>query len=334
MVLCVRVKRQEAESARRKLEAEGVLDNRFAPSRDEHFVFFPVLRVPEGFEAAELPMPERKPRQRPLDKLLSPSLARKVPHSYDIIGDIAVLEIPPKLASRAKTVAEALLSSNPHLRLVLKKASVRKGVFRVRELKALAGKGSTETIHNEYGMRFKLDVAKAFFSPRLASERQRVASQVSPGERVLVLFAGVGPFAIAIARRVPSASVAGVELNPTACDYFKQNIRLNKCWNAEAVCGDVKEVVPARFASWADRVLLPLPKGAGAFLGEAFLAAKPGGIIHFYSFAREEEPFAAAERVIEQAASSAGRRVAFLNRKMLLPYAPRVVQVCVDFRIS
>ncbi|MEM4389850.1 MAG: class I SAM-dependent methyltransferase family protein [Candidatus Micrarchaeia archaeon] len=332
MVLCVKVKREEAERARRKLEA--FLDNRFVPSRDGTFVFFPVVRAPEGFETADLPLRERKPHQRSLSELLPPSLARRAPHSYDIIGDIAVLEIPPSLASHATTIAEALLSCNPHLRLVVRKASARKGSFRLRELEVLAGEGSTETIHREYGMRFKLDVARTFFSPRLAGERQRVASQVLPGERVLVLFAGVGPFAIAIAKRTPSASVVGIELNPVACDYFTQNIRLNRCWNVEAVCGDVRDIVPARFVGWADRVLLPLPKGAEAFLGEAFLAVRPGGTIHFYSFAPEKEPFVQAEKVIESAASSARKRIVILNEKTLLPYAPRVVQICIDFKVA
>jgi len=322
----VKAEKREAERVRKKLSSMGLLDNRYAPSRDEGFVFFPVLRPPHGFEVADLPLPERKQR-RPLGPA-----AGMVPHSYDIIGDIAVIEIPRGLARHAKTIASALLSSNPHLRLVLRKAGARKGAFRTRKLEVLAGMGGTETIHREYGLLFKLDVARTFFSPRLAGERQRIAGMVAPGERVLVLFAGVGPFALAIAKRVPSASVVGVELNPVAADYFQQNIRLNKCWNAEAICGDVREVVPARFPSWADRVLLPLPKGAEAFLAEALAAAKPGAVIHFYSFAPEKEPFVQAEKAIAEAAG--GRRVQFLNERTLLPYAPRIVQICVDFRVG
>ena len=41
-------------------------------------------------------------------------------------------------------------------------------------------------------------------------------------------FAGVGPFAIEIAKSHPRASVLAIELNPSAYGYMLKNIRLNK----------------------------------------------------------------------------------------------------------
>ena len=60
--------------------------------------------------------------------------------------------------------------------------------FRTRDLEILAGDDKTETEYKESGCRFIVDVRKAFFSPRLSSERTRIAELVSGGEVIVNMF--------------------------------------------------------------------------------------------------------------------------------------------------
>jgi tRNA G37 N-methylase Trm5 len=49
--------------------------------------------------------------------------------------------------------------------------------------------------------------------------------------------------------------------------------------------------------------------------------------------AREDNPFADAEKKIMDAAKVAGRKATVVNRHIVRPYAPHVVQVAIDFQI-
>jgi tRNA (guanine37-N1)-methyltransferase len=180
-----------------------------------------------------------------------------------------------------------------------------------------------------------LDLAKVYFSPRLSHERGRIAAHVRSGEKVLVMFAGVGPFALVIAKKQKDAKVVGIELNPEAVRYFSENIMLNGMeGRVDAVLGDVRKVVPGKFAGFADRVLMPLPKNAEDFLDVALLAAKKGGIVHFYTFVNRKDGKEAAEKKVFEAAKKAGRKIEILESREVRPFSPSTVQIVVDFKIG
>lgn len=266
---------------------------------------------------------------------------------FDIIGNVAVIEIPEELESKKLVIAKALARTQPHIRTVARKLSEREGTFRLRELEILVGK-STETVHKECGCSYKLDVAKAYFSPREATERQRIAQQVKPGETVMVFFAGIGPYAITIAKKQmmegrrhksPSGKEVGkvyaIEINPDAVNYMVENVRLNKVQEkVEPVLGDVKKASRPYYGK-CDRVVMPLPKEGYRFLGEAFSCLKPGGgVIHFYSYAHEDDLYSEAEGLVRKAAKKSGRSIKILSRRKVLPYGPRVFKICLDVRVG
>ncbi len=348
MVKAVRVLRKDGEAVRRKLSALGVLDGRYFPSHDEKYVYLPVKVQPttrcmgwrlnekvEGYRLVEVEARrrERRPSFREMVLEIAGKEGEGIFSSYDIIGDIAVLEIPEKVRGKAKEIAEALLKSDKKIKVVLGKEGGMEGEYRVRKFSFLAGERRTETVYTEHGVKMRLDLAKVYFSPRLSHERERIASQVKPGETVLVMFAGVGPFALVVAKRQKDARVYGIELNPDAVRYFEENIRLNGMeGRVEAVPGDVREAVPQKFAGIADRVAMPLPKSAEDFLDVAMLAAKRGGIVHFYTFVGRGEKEAASEKVL-LAAQRLGRKVEILGSREVRPYSPSTVQMAVDFRV-
>jgi len=136
----------------------------------------------------------------------------------------------------------------------------------------LAGENTT-VVHREYGCEFALDLATVYFSPRLATERHRVAEQVSEaqrasesasgqgpradGEHAFDMFAGVGPFVIPFAKR--GATCVGVDINAEAIDYLRENARRNGVADrVTAINDDVREVA-AEYENWADRIVMNLP---------------------------------------------------------------------------
>ena len=269
-----------------------------------------------------------------LSRSIPKSKLAYVTRSFDMIGSIAIAEVKPEVRKYGKTIAKAIMQLHKNITTVAKKSSAMSGEYRVRRLKIIGGNKTTETVYRESGCLMKLDVSKVYFSVRLSHERERVAALVKNGENVLVMFAGVGPFALVIAKKNPAASVVGIELNPTATRYFQENIKLNKQKNCTAIKGDVRRIVPRKFKNFADRILMPLPKSAETFLDVAFKAAKSNAVIHLYNFGQEESVFEEVEKKISDAAKKAKIKVQILNEKVVRPYAPHIVQVCVDFKIS
>ena len=116
-----------------------------------------------------------------LEKRLPPHELKHVKGSFDLIGDVAIVEIPDELAHRMQDIVEALVELYPRIKTVYGKGSARNGVYRLRELKLIYG-DEKETEHKENGYRIRLDVRKVYFSPRVANERQRIAKQVKAHE--------------------------------------------------------------------------------------------------------------------------------------------------------
>ena len=197
--------------------------------------------------------------------------------AFETVGAIAVLEFGNDISNvKKKAAGSMLLSIHKNIKTVLEKTADVSGKYRVPKYKFLAGEKTTIAMHKENGCFFRVDLAKAYFSSKLSSERLRIAELVKDGENVLVLFAGVGPFAIVFAKHSNARKIVGIELNPAACKNFRENIKLNKVGeNVECVQGDVNKVVrakPEKFSGKFDRVAMPLPKGAEDFLETAIKA--------------------------------------------------------------
>ena len=335
MATAVRVKAREAEKTRKKLSASGLLDRLHKAEKEGGFVYFPVRGKVPGHRLVKRRMARvrRKPAFREsLAKLLGEN--SDAVFSYDVIGDIAVLEVPEKYSKKAREIGLLLLESDSKLKAVFRKAGGREGRYRVTPLAHLAGEERTETVHIENGVRMKVDIAKEYFTPRLAAERKRVAGLVGDGEKVLVLFAGVGPYALAIAKR-KDAEVAGIELNPSAVRHFEESIGMNKLrGRVKVVKGDVKKAVPEMFRGFADRVLMPLPHSAEKFLPEAIMAVKKGGIVHLYTIAEKEGGAEKAWEAVLRAARKAGRGAEALRVKAVRPFSASLEQLAIDFRCT
>jgi tRNA (guanine37-N1)-methyltransferase len=336
--LYAKTKKNEAEKTRQKLSSQRVIEKNFPVKTDEQFVFFPVKKKIPGIETVSLEVREEQTKPHSLEEALQDVLSReqldKVITSFDVVGDLAVIQVPEELSEKKKQIGQALLQVHPNLKSVFQKTTGRKGVYRVAGLELLAGEPGTETVYTESGVRMKLDVSKVYFSPRLSHERERVAGLVKPGERVAGLFAGVGPFPLVIASK-KKCTVYAVELNPVAVKYLRKNVSLNhKKLNGKIVVlqGDVKKIAPD--LPQCDRVLMPLPKGGEDFLDSALACCKPRGVIHFYQFSVKNDLFSGPVNKVKQAAKKAGRQAKVINKKVVRPFSPAISQVVIDVLVE
>jgi tRNA (guanine37-N1)-methyltransferase len=256
-----------------------------------------------------------------------------VPRAFDVVGDVAIIEIPEELGKRKEDIARALVKVNSSVKTVCNKKSERTGGYRLNDMEVLLGR-KTETEHMEHGCRFRVDVRKAYFSIRESTERQRIGKIIRPGEDVLVMFSGVCPSPIIYAKMQPGIGMAyGIELNPAAHKYAQENVRINRLQTKVVpLCGDVRKLCP-KLGMKFDRITMPLPKGAHDFLDVAFGAVKKGGIIHFYHWDREEDLYSGALGIIRKEAKKAGRKVRIVGKRKVLPYGPRVWKICVEFKV-
>ena len=321
-VPCVRVPREEGEATRQRLAADGLVSEAYEIELAEGHLYIPVT---DPSAVGDLPVVERDPDPRegqtmPADLVEDPS--------YERVGDVVVVDEDDP--DRAERVAEAVVESDLPVDAVLNRASKVKGQERVRDWEVLAGEG-TETVHREYGCEYLVDLAEAFFSPRLATERHRVAEQVEAGEHAFDMFAGVGPFVVPFARR--GATVVGADVNPEAIAYLRENARRNGvAERVTAIEGDVREVVPD-YGGWADRVVMNLPHSADEFLDAAVLLAGEEAVIHYYDIQHEEDPFGPGEAAIRRAAEP-DYEATVETRRRVRSYAPHEVNICLDVRLA
>ncbi|MEM3432072.1 MAG: class I SAM-dependent methyltransferase family protein [Candidatus Bilamarchaeaceae archaeon] len=332
-MLYAKVEKAKAQQIIKKIIASGCYADGFRCFNEGDYVFIPISKKPRGkwtLVEREGMVSKKKNVKDILQEKIGKENAELLYSSFDIVGDIAIVDFPENTEKYEKVLANAIMEVHRNVKVVAKKMGAVSGDFRVRPLKVIAGENRTETIYKEHGCKMKLDVAKVYFSVRLSAERKRIAEQVRPGEKILALFAGVGPFPLVIAKKQPSVEIVAIELNPVAVNYMQENISLNKVNNIIVEEGDAREIVTKKYRDYADRILMPLPKSADKFLDVAFRGAKNGCIVHIYGFGPENDPFFELEQKIKQYGNE---KVKIINRKIVRPYAPRVVQVVIDFVI-
>ena len=328
-----------------------IIDRDLEIHKDEDFIYVPVARQPTNaeldifqeqaanIEVSTYAFKERTKHSVTLAELLRdrlpPHLITALPHSADIVGDIAVIEIPQELESHKVLIGEAVLKAYKNVKTVLAKAGAVSGVYRLREFEVIAGENRTETLHKEYECQYYVDVAKAYFSPRLSYEHNRVASLVKEDETVVDLFAGVGPFAVLIGKTHKTIKVYAVDVNPDAVKFLKRNTRLNRVENkVYPILGDARQVVEQRLSGVADRVIMNLPEKAIEFVDAACKALKPeGGVIHFYGFVDASNSVENLQTQFEKTVEKHDREVVSVSLKLVRATAPYEWQAVIDAKV-
>lgn len=333
-MLCIKVPVKQAEKVKKDLMNKGLFDKEHYIKKDQGFVYFPVKKkFKTKHPILHKILKKKKPRpdlKASLTKKLSKKGLEFLRTSMDVIGNIAILEIPEELEKKEKLIAQEVLKANKNIKTVLKKGK-HGGTFRTQELKHLAGEKTKEAECKENNVTLKLDVEKVYFSPRLSNDRKRIGKLIKKPEEVLVMFSGASPYVCVIAKNTKAKYVTGVEINPEAHNYALQNVITNKLNNTSVFLGDVKNIVP-KLNKKFDRILMPLPKTASEYLDVALKAAKKGAVIHFYDFQNEDETEKSVEK-IKKACKKAKKKCRILKIVKCGQHAPREFRFCVEFKV-
>ncbi len=321
MARCIRVPKKDAEPLREALMEQGLLDVGYRIRRDGDDILLPVLTDSFGGHAAEeadLEVQEHGETDYRNLCGVPDGLRGLLPSSFDVVGDIAIMKLPEELLPYKESIGKALLRTEHGVRAVFLDGGV-KGEFRIRDLEKIAGEGTSETIHREYGTRMMTDPSKVYFNPRLATERARVASLVRDGEVIIDMFAGVAPFGTVIARHAHPAKIYSIDLNPECERFMRENIRMNGINCMEAIIGDSTQVIKG--LPKADRIIMNLPQMADRFLDSALRAAKPSGTIHMHRV-MERSALEDFERDLVSRMASEGLGMRIVRVQELKTYSP------------
>ena len=345
----------------KKLRKIRIIDPDFKIEKEDDFILFPIIPdnikylKPEliniQYQIVEMngnPRLEttKKNMASYLKNVLPKKILNLIPKSYDIIGNVAIIEFDrldkldePELLHYKKKIAQALLNINNSVNTVYEKKSEVSGTYRLRDLKLILGIDHSETFHKENKTIYKLDVKKVFFSPRLVYERERISNgPFNPNEIIVDMFAGVGPFSIQIAKRNP-VRIFAFDVNPIAFRYLEENVKINKVKDKISIYNiDVKELIKPKnqigikIHNQIDRIIMNLPEMNFNFLDVAcFLMKNSGGILHFYSFSDKQNAFKTTKKNISYHLEENGFKLdSVKSQRVVKGYSPNTDLIVID----
>jgi len=258
-------------------------------------------------------------------------LKKKLPTSYDVVGDIALVKLKDELVDFKKEIGEAIISANKNIKTVCLVKPVT-GEFRTRNIEIIGGDKKTETCHREYGLSFYLDIKKTYFSPRLANERKRISKLVKQGEVIVDMFTGVAPFPIMIAKYANPKIIFAIDKNKDAIYYAQKNITINRVLDKiELIQDDAKKLVEilSKYSIKADRVIMNLPFSSYNFFETALKIIKNQATIHYYDIQHEDK---IKERITQLSSLAHNNNFKFVNYniKKIKSYSPHEFYIGID----
>jgi tRNA (guanine37-N1)-methyltransferase len=270
-----------------------------------------------------------------LSSILAPNEVAQLYSAFDQIGDIIIIKIPNDLMPKKKLIADAILANVKTAKAVFVQVSPVKGDYRVRDLEFVAGENRTITEYREHGCRFKVDVAKTYFSPRLSTERLRIASMVGEGETIVNMFAGVGTYSILMTRMNKTCKVYSIDSNIDAVELCEVNARLNKVQDrVVSIYGDAARVIKENLAGQADRVLMPLPERAKEFVESAVLALKKKGVVHYFIHIKADSKKASQDLGLQDVHNAFGKYNYDVQKvRVVREVGPRMYQIVADISV-
>lgn len=346
--LCIKVPKIHGEKTIKLVNAFKITNRELEIKRNSDYIYIPITRQPREnelktlekqlptFEISKNLFLEKRHAKTFIEILgdrLPPHLLASLPRAIEFVGDIAIVEIPPELDAHKDVIGKAILEAHKNVKTVLAKAGAVGGIHRVREFNVISGEPKTATVHKEYGCQYHVDLAKAYFSARLAYEHKRVASLVTNGETVVDMFAGVGPFSILIAKTHEKVKVYAIDVNFYAVELLNNNVKLNRVEDkVYPLLGDARQIIKERLVGIADRVIMNLPERAIEFVDAACKALKPeGGVVHFYSFVNANNSLENVKLRFMETVEKSGRRVEkILFSRFIRETAPYEWQVVLD----
>lgn len=253
--------------------------------------------------------------------------------AYTTVGNIAIVNFPYGFKGSKKKFAEKIMKENKSIKTVVEKTGNFSGRLRKMKTKHLAGEKTKEVLYSENNCIFRFNIDETYFSPRLSNERKEIASKIKKGDNVLVMFAGVAPFPIVIAKNSKASRVVSNEINRKANKYAEWNIERNKLKDrVEIVSGDSKKLPLKLKRQKFDVIIMPRPQLKDSFLKTAFALSKKGTRIYYYDFCKIEDCDVILEKVKKEARENK-KKIRIIQSKKAGEIAPYKIRFRIDFKV-
>ncbi|CAM9621756.1 unnamed protein product [Scytosiphon promiscuus] len=165
-----------------------------------------------------------------LKALLEPRLpGRDLPTSFEVAGHLAHLNLRDYLLPYKRVIGQVIIDKNQRVTTVVNKVDTISTQFRTFPMEIVAGEPNTQVVVKESGCSFRFDFAKVYWNSRLQTEHARlirVIGQQKPPAVVCDMMAGVGPFAVPLAKN--GHRVFANDLNPDSYRALRENGSRNK----------------------------------------------------------------------------------------------------------
>ena len=222
--------------------------------------------------------------KKELKDVVPKDLMKYIPSSYDIIGNVIIINIHEKLKKYYDLIGSTLLKIHKNVKSVYRIKGRTCGIHRIRPLELIAGVELDHTVHVEYGVKFHVDFKRVYINPSLGYEHHRISTLTRDGERVLDMFSGIGGFTLHIAsKRV--AHIVAVDINIHAIRSLVKSLELNRIKGyVDPIVSDSKHLCETLGYKF-DRVIMNYPEGSHMFIKTLCSTLKSeGGYVHYYRF--------------------------------------------------
>uniref|UniRef100_A0A8P0STN4 tRNA (guanine(37)-N1)-methyltransferase n=1 Tax=Canis lupus familiaris TaxID=9615 RepID=A0A8P0STN4_CANLF len=274
-----------------------------------------------------------------------------VTSGFSRVGHIAHLNLRDHQLPFKHLIGQVMIDKNPGITSAVNKINNIDNTYRNFQMEVLSGEENMMTKVRENSYTYEFDFSKVYWNPRLSTEHSRITELLKPGDVLFDVFAGVGPFAIPVAKK--NCTVFANDLNPESHKWLLHNCKLNKVdqkvkvFNLDGkdfLQGPVRKELMEQLGPLSKErkhsvhIVMNLPAKAIEFLN-VFKSLLDGPscntellpIVHCYSFSKDPNP---AEDVQQRAGAILGISLeACSSVHPVRNVAPNKEMLCITFRI-
>ena len=175
-------------------------------------------------------------------------LIDKIPRKWKKIGEVLIVDFDLVPNKDKKIIAETY-ASELKVKTVIQKNKVNGELRKPKHTKLLFG-ADTVTKISEYGLTYNIDLSEIMWSAGNTGWRSALAgpNKVSDfysfeNPKIIIdYFAGIGYFALQMAKGYPESKIIAIDKNPKSVEYLKINAKENKIENMEIINDDCRNV--------------------------------------------------------------------------------------------
>ena len=222
----------------------------------------------------------------PFEKISSQidaELHNRLPKKWKKVGDIIILDLSKIDIEKRRYVAE-IYANILNAKTILQKNKISGELRKPEDTELLYG-NETITEISEYGIKYKLDLAEIMWSPGNTGWRSALSGPTKVSDfytfdepKIIIdYFAGIGYFAIQMAKGYSEAKVIAIDKNPKSIEYLSLNAKENAVTNIEIINDDCRNI-----QAKADVIHLGYIGNTIDFLEHAYNCLNDNGTVIFH----------------------------------------------------